>query len=104
MSRKSDFFHACKVDNEYIFEHTEYEWDDIMNAFMAGGIFADKNPKNPWIKIEPKKLEDLLDYSRYLVYKKECDEYVVLDGAEIKQTFRERKYTHVKLIEGPWGF
>lgn len=56
MSRKSDFFHACKVDNEYIFEHTEYEWDDIVNAFMAGGIFADKNPKNPWIKIEPKNL------------------------------------------------
>jgi hypothetical protein len=104
MSRKSDFFHACKVDNEYIFEHTEYEWDDIVNAFMAGGIYADKNPKNPWIKIEPKKLEDLLDYSRYLVYKEEYDEYVVLDGAVIKQTYQERKYTHAKLIESPWEF
>ena len=47
MSRKSDFFHAYKVDNENIFEHAEYEWDE---------------------------------------------------------TFRERKYTHAKLIEGPWGF
>ena len=104
MSRKSDFFHACKVDNEFIFEHSEYEWDDIVNAFMAGGIYADKNPKNPWMKIEPKSLEDLLDYSRYLVYKEEYDEYVVLDGSMIKQTFQERKYTHAKLIENPWEF
>ncbi len=29
MSRNNEFFHACKVDNWYIFEHTEYEWDDI---------------------------------------------------------------------------
>ena len=71
---------------------------------MAGGIFADKNPKNSWIKLEQEKLEDLLDYSRYLVYKEDYDEYVVLDGSMIKQSFRERKYTHAKLIEGPWGF
>ena len=36
MSRNNEFFHACKVDNWYIFEHTEYEWDDIVNAFIAG--------------------------------------------------------------------
>ena len=34
MSRNNEFFHACKVDNWYIFEHTEYEWDDIVNAFI----------------------------------------------------------------------
>ena len=47
MSRNNEFFHACKVDNWYIFEHTEYEWDDIVNAFIAGGLYADKHPQVP---------------------------------------------------------
>ncbi len=48
MSRNNEFFHACKVDNWYIFEHTEYEWDDIVNAFIAGGLYADRNPRDTW--------------------------------------------------------
>lgn len=46
-------------------------------------------------------VKDLLDYVRYLVYKKEYDEYYILDGMVIKETFREMKYTHVKMIERP---
>ena len=98
MSRNNEFFHACKVDNWYIFEHTEYEWDDIVNAFIAGGLYADEHPKVPWEPLTEESVKDLLDYVRYLVYKKEYD---VLDGMVVKETFREMKYTHVKMIEGP---
>ncbi|MCR4847541.1 MAG: hypothetical protein K5920_01660 [Bacteroidales bacterium] len=101
MSRKSDFFHACEPDNRYIFKHTEYEWDDIVNAFIAGGLFADEHPKIPWEPLTEESVKDLWDYVRYLVYKKEYDEYFVLDGMVVKETFREMKYTHVKMIEGP---
>lgn len=101
MSRNNEFFHACKVDNWYIFEHTEYEWDDIVNAFIAGGLYADEHPKIPWELLTEESVKDLLDYVRYLVYKKEYDEYFVLDGAVVKETFSEMKYTHVKMIEGP---
>ena len=48
MSRKLDFFKACKADNHYIFEHSEseYDWDDIVNAFIAGGLYADETLNN----------------------------------------------------------
>ena len=51
MSRNNEFFHACKVDNWYVFEHTEYEWDDIVNAFIAGGLYADRSPRIQWVKL-----------------------------------------------------
>ena len=51
MSRNNEFFHACKVDNWYVFEHTEYEWDDIVNAFIAGGLYADRNPRIQWMEL-----------------------------------------------------
>lgn len=101
MSRNNEFFHACKVDNWYIFEHTEYEWDDIVNAFIAGGLYADVHPRIPWEPLKEESVKDLLDYVRYMVYKKEYDEYFVLDGLVIKETYREMKYTHVKMIERP---
>lgn len=101
MSRNNEFFHACKVDNWYIFEHTEYEWDDIVNAFIAGGLYADKHPQIPWQSLTEQTVEDLLDYARYLVYRADYDEYYVLDGTTIKETINEGKYTHAKLIEGP---
>ena len=101
MSRNNEFFHACKVDNWYIFEHTEYEWDDIVNAFIAGGLYAYKHPPVPWQSLTEQTVEDLLDYARYLVYRADYDEYYILDGTTIKGTFNEGKYTHAKLIEGP---
>ena len=42
MSRNSEFFFACKPDQKYIFEHEEYEWDDIVNAFIAGACMQTK--------------------------------------------------------------
>ena len=87
MSRNNEFFHACKIDNWYIFEHTEYEWDDIVNAFIAGGLYADKNPRIQWVKLTEETVKELFDY--------------VLDGTTIKETLNEGKYTHAKLIEGP---
>lgn len=104
MSRNNEFFHACKVDNWYIFEHTEYEWDDIVNAFIAGGLYADSHPQHPWISLTEKTLDNLLDYARYLVYRTDYDEYYILDGTTIKETFNEGKYTHAKMIEGPGLF
>ena len=104
MSRNNEFFHACKVDNWYIFENTEYEWDDIVNAFIAGGLYADNHPQNPWQPLTEKTVEDLLDHARYLVYRSDYDEYYVLDGTTIKETISEGKYTHAKLIEGPGMF
>ena len=101
MSRNNEFFHACKVDNWYIFEHTEYEWDDIVNAFIAGGLYADKNPRIQWVKLTEETVKELFDYARYLVYCADYDEYYVLDGTTIKETINEGKYTHAKLIEGP---
>ena len=101
MSRNSELFHACKADNWYIFEHTEYEWDDIVNAFIAGGLYADDHPRIPWKPLTEKTLKDLMDYARYLVYREDYDEYYILDGTTIKETFNEGKYTHAKLIEGP---
>ena len=104
MSRKSDFFKACEPDNCYIFEHTEYEWDDVVNAFIAGGLYADSHPLIPWLPLTEKSVKDLLDYARYLVYRAEYDEYFVLDGTTIKETFNNGKYTHAKMIEGPGVF
>ena len=100
MSRKSDFFKACEPDNSYIFEHTEYEWDDIVNAFIARGLYADSHPQNPWLPLTEKTVGNLSDYVRYLVYRTEYDEYFVLDGTTIKETFNEGKYTHAKMIDG----
>ena len=101
MSRNNEFFHACEVDNWYIFEHTEYEWDDIVNAFIAGGLYADKNPRIQWVKLTDESVKELFDYARYLVYRADYDEYYILDETTIKGTINEGKYTHAKLIEGP---
>ena len=103
-SRKQEFFETCKVDNYYIFQHEEYDWDDIVNAFIAGGIYADSNPKYKWIRLKKENLESLIDVSRYLVYKSEYDEYYVLDGYTIKQYFEEKKYDFAKLIDYPFDF
>ena len=75
-----------------------------MNAFIAGGLYADSHPQIPWLSLTEKTLENLLDYARYLVYRAEYDEYFVLDGTTIKETFNEGKYTHAKMIEGPGAF
>ena len=74
MSRNNEFFHACKIDNWYIFEHTEYEWDDIVNAFIAGGLYADKNPRIQWVKLTDESVKELFDYARSLVYRADYDE------------------------------
>lgn len=103
MSRNSEFFFACKPDKKYIFEHEEYEWDDIVNAFIAGGLYADENPKYKWIRLNKENIEKLSDYSRYLVYKSEYNEFYVLDGTDVKRDYEERKYTFAKLIDYPYG-
>lgn len=101
MSRKSDLFFACAPDQKYIFEHEEYEWDDIVNAFIAGGLYADANPQYKWIKLTEKTIESLSDYTRYLVYNEEYDEYYVLDGTDVKRDYQERSYTYAKEIDYP---
>lgn len=101
MSRKSDLFEACKPDNKYIFAHEEYDWDDIVNAFIGGGLYADSHPRYPWFKINDETIEKINEFSRYLVYKEEYDEYYVLDGCAIKEFYKERGYTHARYINGP---
>lgn len=101
MSRKSDFFSACKPDNKYIFEHDEYDWDDIVNAFIAGGLYADYNPKYKWIKLDKESIETLFDYTKYLAYNEEYEEFYVLDGIDIKRDYQERNYTFAKKIDYP---
>ena len=61
-------------------------------------------PRNPWQSLTEKTAEDVLDYARYLVYQTDYDEYSILDGTTINETFNEGKYTHAKLIEGPWAY
>lgn len=103
MSRKNEFFQACKPDNHYIFEHPEsyYDWDDIVNAFIAGGLYADKNPEFKWLKLDDETLNNLLNYQRYLAYSDDNDEYSILDGMTIKMYYIELKISHVRVIDGP---
>ena len=103
MSRKNEFFIACKPDNHYVFEHSEaeYDWDDIVNAFIAGGLYADEHPQIKWQKLDDETLNSLLNYQHYLVYSEDNDEYSVEDGLTIKMYYFEKKFSHVKEVEGP---
>ena len=106
MSRKNEFFKACAVDNHYIFEHLDavYDWDDVVNAFIAGGLYADEHPKIKWQKLNDETLNNLQNYQHYLVYSEDNDEFSVVDGLTIKMYYLEQKFLHVKEIEWPNSF
>ncbi|MBQ6083013.1 MAG: hypothetical protein IJK92_01490 [Bacteroidales bacterium] len=45
-------------------------------------------------------MNNLLNYQHYLVYSEDNDEYSVEDGLTIKMYYFEKKFSHVKQIEG----
>lgn len=59
------------------------------------------DPEKQWQKHDDETLNNLLNYQHYLVYSEDNDEYSVDDGLMIKMYFfLEKKFSHVKEIEG----
>ena len=108
MSRKSEFFGACKPDDWYIFRHEDdvYDWDEIVNAFIAGGLYADEHPANPWLPFgkDDVWMTKVVDFGTYEACNAEDGNAVILGGSElIRRMFENPKlFTHFRRFEYPF--
>lgn len=106
-TRKQELFVSCKPDAHYIFEHPNegYDWDDIVNAFIAGGLYADEHPVHPWKRFDKQGvwMETVYEDEMYTVYNDENGEAAVRSGNEIiHEAFsKPDKWTHYRLFEEP---
>lgn len=104
-TRKSELFEACKPDNHYIFSHEEYDWDDIVNAFIAGGLYADCNPVLPWKPIteDGKWTDDVSNYATYECCNVMDGKADIIDGEKLLffATVSPTMYTHFRRFEYP---
>lgn len=107
MSRKQEFFTACQPDAHYIFKHEngEYDWDEIVNAFIAGGVYADGHPENPWKRFDRHGvwMETVEEHYMYSVYNAEDGDVAARSGNEIIHDMiaKPGRWTHYRLFEYP---
>lgn len=104
-SRNQEFFTSCKPDNRYIFQHEIYEWDDVVNAFIAGGLYADSHPEYPWKRFDKhgKWMENVEEHLTYEVCNVEDGRADILSGNEIIHAMflNPNMYTHYRLFVYP---